>query len=555
MKRGRKDSSQYAVSLFPFLAVLICTMGILVVLLVVAVRAADFEAQKTTQAKRAGIQEKIDAIQDSLNEEDLRHDGLKEFRPDLIARLRDARARRAHVQTTLDNLDKQAEQLVQKQTLLERQSQEESLMNLSQLEAEADLLSQQIAFATVQVEELKDTPPVETRSYSIVPSNSGTSTGRRPIYIECFENKLVLRPQQVTLTVDDFRQPVGPGNPLDAALIAIRDYWQRYEIDGPEGDPYPLLVVRPSGARAYALARHAMQSWQDEFGYELVDETLMLEFGEPDPQLQDEINAAVTKAKQRAQPFRSQAIAQGGGFGSQTGASGESSSGYRAKRRSGQYAGLTVDSKNGGFSFEGTAAEQAVFDSYDNRTETGGSETTAGDNFEFSQQTNWESHHDGTASASQVSSAATDFDGNSHSQNSTQSAGAGVVGGSAVGNSLDSIANSRGQDWALPSRTEGGTVYRRPITVYCTAEKLVVESKTSLSDTQTVVAINGQTETAIDPFVSAIWEKIDLWGFAGTGGYWKPELKINVLPGGLQRARDLRILLQGSGLDVELIEL
>ena len=65
---------------------------------------------------------------------------------------------------------------------------------------------------------------------------------------------------------------------------------------------------------------------------------------------------------------------------------------------------------------------------------------------------------------------------------------------------------------------------------------------------------DGPTQEAVAPLVAEVWEKIDSWGFAGTGGYWKPELKLNVLPGGLQRANDLRVLLHGSGLDIDVIE-
>ena len=101
MKRGRNDSKQYAVTLFPFLAVLICTMGILVVLLVVAVQAADVDAREKVQASRAEYQSKIDAVQDSIDTEAFRVSGLTEFRPDLVKRLQDARARRAHVQFCL----------------------------------------------------------------------------------------------------------------------------------------------------------------------------------------------------------------------------------------------------------------------------------------------------------------------------------------------------------------------------------------------------------------------------------------------------------------------
>ena len=46
MKRLKRPKSGISVSLFPFLAVLICTMGVLIVLLVIAVKAADQHAAR-----------------------------------------------------------------------------------------------------------------------------------------------------------------------------------------------------------------------------------------------------------------------------------------------------------------------------------------------------------------------------------------------------------------------------------------------------------------------------------------------------------------------------
>ena len=51
------------------------------------------------------------------------------------------------------------------------------------------------------------------------------------------------------------------------------------------GEPYPLLLVRPSGIGAYCAARAAMKSWESEFGYELIDDDWQLAFDEPDEQL------------------------------------------------------------------------------------------------------------------------------------------------------------------------------------------------------------------------------------------------------------------------------
>ena len=49
-------------------------------------------------------------------------------------------------------------------------------------------------------------------------------TRRRPIYIECTLEGIIIQPEGFVLLPDDFHGPLGPGNPLDAALRTIREH-------------------------------------------------------------------------------------------------------------------------------------------------------------------------------------------------------------------------------------------------------------------------------------------------------------------------------------------
>ena len=49
----------------------------------------------------------------------------------------------------------------------------------------------------------------ESRSYAVVPYEGPNGTFRRPIYIECVKDELVLQPEGVRLTADDLRPPIG----------------------------------------------------------------------------------------------------------------------------------------------------------------------------------------------------------------------------------------------------------------------------------------------------------------------------------------------------------
>jgi len=51
--------------------------------------------------------------------------------------------------------------------------------------------------------------------------------------------------------------------------------------------------------------------------------------------------------------------------------------------------------------------------------------------------------------------------------------------------------------------------------------------------------------------VEEIWNRIDSWGIAGQGSYWKPQLSIKVQPGGQQRYAMLEQMLRNSGLVIQ----
>ncbi len=136
-------------------------------------------------------------------------------------------------------------------------------------------------------------------SYAIIPYEGPNQTRRRPIYIECRADAVVLQPEGVRFGKSDFASPVGPGNPLAAALRAIREnMFDRGGFDPQrDGEPYPLLLVRPGGIAAYYIARDAMRWWTADFGYELIDDDWKVTFPPPDPQTARLLQQAVAKAR------------------------------------------------------------------------------------------------------------------------------------------------------------------------------------------------------------------------------------------------------------------
>ena len=69
---------------------------------------------------------------------------------------------------------------------------------------------------------------------------------------------------------------------------------------------------------------------------------------------------------------------------------------------------------------------------------------------------------------------------------------------------------------------------------------------------QAAVAIPVQDgmEAAVRNMVSAVWGRINSWGIAGTGTYWKPVIEADVSPGGESRYLALSQLMDESGITV-----
>ena len=140
------------------------------------------------------------------------------------------------------------------------------------------------------------------------------------------------------------------------------------------------------------------------------------------------------------------------------------------------------------------------------------------------------------------------FNGETNGQANGEANDANQQGDASVGSTASSLANSRGSNWALPAQTTGARAYVRPIRLICEADKIHVVSQKKITAT---IPLHAQTIASIDPLVSEIWKTIEVWGLAGRQAYWKPELRFSVARGAERRFKELRILLDDSGLLVE----
>ena len=298
MSRAKHPEHLNAVQLFPFVAVLLCTMGSLLVLLVGVARSSKVRAVETAVAEQAAARaaaaakvklspEEEAAAKKELGKIAAFQSELGAVRTKAAEQLRQDQLRLSHLEDHMQRLREQLDSL--KLTAAELNSLAgEHYDDRQQAQREIERLQQLIEESRQTIDELRAEMKRRPKSYAIVPYQGHRGTFRRPIYIECCENEVILQPEGVKLSMDDFRPPIGPGNPLVAALRAAREYILRYESSaatGKEAEPYPLIIVRPKGVPFYYGVREAIQSWDSEFGYELVEEDWDLKYSPADPQL------------------------------------------------------------------------------------------------------------------------------------------------------------------------------------------------------------------------------------------------------------------------------
>ena len=292
----RRSSRQTgpSISLFPFLAVLICTMGALVPLLLAITRTARLQAEAAALAK---LSEQGAELQMQREDVRWRIEQLRRSRTRTESQLADARLQLGHLE---DHSRRLRDKLAQYQRTV---GDFESLENVdkkrvAQSQAELEQVRTQIDVAQRQIAQAHQAAAGRSRSYAVVPYEGPNQTHRRPIYLECREDAVVLQPEGIEMTEADFDGPLGPGNPLAAALRAAREYMlAERDFDPQAGEPYPMLLVRPEGINAYYAARAAMKSWGFDFGYELVDDGWKLAYPPPDKRLADVVRQVIASAR------------------------------------------------------------------------------------------------------------------------------------------------------------------------------------------------------------------------------------------------------------------
>ena len=568
MNRRRPTRQTVELSLFPFLAVLICTMGALIVLFVVLVLQArtdagtvDLPALSVPVPTELPAQEPVPPSSPQVDYREQMAE-LEKLRAQRLAQLEDIRLQLSGLEDHSHRLTHKIRQLRGEIAVLEGETTNVT-GSADDVETQKQRLRAEIAQAEAELEKLREEIQNRKPAYALIPYDGQSGTRRQPIYIECTADRVIIQPEGIGLTGNDFLPPLGPGNPLASALRTVREYRQSQGIPG-QGNPYPLLVVRPGGAESYAAAREALEGWDDEFGYELVDDETKLAYPPSDRFLAKRLIETVELARRRklalimAAPKRYGRVedqylvaSRGGGFQSASGsgnseaflenrfvhgAEGDSAApeGLDASGGSGRRSDPTGESLGGsGYAGTGQATNTDLSLNASQTRETG-------PGF-YPQQAPQAQQQDGPQSGAQGS------------QYTEQPAGPnqpnaqGGNGGSRA--SMDPMAAKRGANWALPDAAPRSTGISRPMALVASGTQMTLVPERGTASPAETVPVEGNMEAAADKLVRLVQSRIESWGIAGRNFYWKPVLEVTVEPGGEPTLRQLETLLYRSGIE------
>ena len=285
------------VSTFPFLAVLLCTMGSLILLLLVmdkkAKKAALEKAYENAWNQSKALQAKADADEKNTEADKKAWIKLKsEQHNDLLKK----ESALEHEITLLknelsliekgnqrSNINISSEDLTEKELALS--SEKSKLYSLvKKLESEkttADKnlketkdLTEKIVSMELILKELKASIDKSKFAYSIVPYFGKNGLNRKPLYIECNENGILLFPDKTLIPSND------ESDNLKTELLNRTSQLREFLLQtlGPkDSTPYLMILVRPGGITNYWKLQSVIKPMDIDFGYELVDKIWVLD--------------------------------------------------------------------------------------------------------------------------------------------------------------------------------------------------------------------------------------------------------------------------------------
>jgi hypothetical protein len=304
MKRRRQVLQ---VSTFPFLAVLLCAMGSLILLLLVIDRRAKAVSRaKAEQAAAGAVSEeaKLAAAQKAAweaeweqrrrqlhellaREEEKVAGQIKSVQDKSAAaraemqgeetRLRDLRVR---LEAEMGQVARTQEELTLRRAGISKAGEkvEASRQELVRLAGELQRLEQTLR-------DLRTLREREKQTYSLIPYIGRHGDNRRPIYVECTAAGLVFHPDRLVLEGPRL-VPMRIRAEVERRIAQVRESVQAAALQEKSAkSAYLLMLVRPDGIASYYQTQAALVGLKIDFGYEFVEADWILDFSGEDKAL------------------------------------------------------------------------------------------------------------------------------------------------------------------------------------------------------------------------------------------------------------------------------
>lgn len=336
---SRHGQEARSVSLFPFLAVLICAMGALIFLLVVTTRrirqqaimevqsvsveevvradvfppilfAAEIEEPQEPEPPEVIVETPVIISEPEPQVIDLAAEQKTKLRALSLQkekRLNYLKRQNLNLIRLKDELNQSESHLVsgQQQVRLLKEKDEDLIQKMDQVKQQNSRAAELLQEELQKLQEKKQSQKTARSKYSIIPYDGQTGTAKRPILIECTDQGLTFIPEGITLTPDDL-QDFTPGyNPLLAGTQALFQYWKLKDQKSNQ-EPYVLILVRPSGSVGYYVARKLLNNLKLDSGYELIDADWDFELPASDPKAEQVCQEAVDRVLSERQKLVSQ---------------------------------------------------------------------------------------------------------------------------------------------------------------------------------------------------------------------------------------------------------
>ncbi|MDO4575888.1 MAG: hypothetical protein Q4D98_11820 [Planctomycetia bacterium] len=555
----RSPSEGNQVSLFPFLAVLLCTMGALIAVLLLMARQAQLSTeayvQEVLDEHREAVSPEVPDLSEVVSEdattqlrerlemEQWRLEQLQEARKTLLRQLQESRIAFSTAQSARDTLAEKLDTLrnaLAKMRAEESEGKSANALKKTLCEKELELEKLQKSLQTAE-----NNAKSRDGSFAILPHSGKNGTRRYPIYIECRRDGAWLMPENIRLGARDFEGILSMGNPLEAALLTKRQYLLKNGVfhETPDGgqEPYPLILVRPGGIVYLYMVRSALLSWKSEYGFELVEDDWKLAYPPNDKAMADTMLASIAEARSRQEEIASMAPTLSelsGGGGASGGLAYRATSGGPQAMPIDQNSRLAETLRRSARSPQpspmagpvGKGVPQGVPNPGSAEGPTTDTPAAASPGAALPDVSQWQTADAGDASPQKEMPGEPASPFNGYSQQKP-------------------IAETQGMNWALEQYHPAMTSVSRTVRMECHADRLVLPP--APGTVKPVVIPVSSPEATARLLANRLKERVRSWGEPGTGMYWKPILSVSVSDGGGPVCAMLEAALRNSGLEME----